>query len=157
MVRAMFVVCILGCGQGQRPAGPAAPLPGALACELKLRDTGARIGLSFALVNRAASAATVHYFHPFLQFDLQATAAGHALRVVQPDVDRPAQLRELAITAGGSAELATPVSLRFASDAPATAGSMVWTIDSPPTSIDLAATLRFEGESLPPCGARLAR
>jgi hypothetical protein len=157
MVRAMLVVCVLGCGQGQRPAGPVGPAPGALACELRLRDTGSRVGLSFALVNRAPNAATVHYFHPFLQFDLKATTAGRALSVVQPDVDRPAQLRELAIAAGGSAELATPVSLRFASDAPANDASMVWTIDSPPTSIDLTATLRFEGESLPPCGARLAR
>jgi hypothetical protein len=157
MVRAILVVCILGCGQGQRPAGPSGPAPGALACELRLRDTGARIGLSFAVVNRTASAATVHYFHPFLQFDLQATAAGRALSVVQPDVERPAQLRELAIAGGGSAELATPVSLRFASDAPANAASMVWTIDSPPTSIDLTATLRFEGEALPPCAARIER
>ena len=149
----MLVVCA-GCGQAQRPAGPA---PGTLGCELKLRDTGSRVGLSFALVNRAASAANVHYFHPFLQFDLTATAAGRALTVVQPEVDRPAQLRELAIAAGGSAELATPVSLRFASDAPAGAASMVWTINSPPTSVDLTATLRFEGEALPPCGARLAR
>ena len=150
----MLVVCAVGCGQAQRPAGPA---PGTLACELKLRDTGSRVGLSFALVNRAASAASVHYFHPFLQFDLAATAAGRTLTVVQPDVDRPAQLRELAIAAGGSAELATPVSLRFASDAPAGAAAMVWTIDSPPTSVDLTATLRFEGEALPPCRARLAR
>ena len=64
---------------------------------------------------------------------------------------------ELAIAAGGSAELATPVSLRFASDAPATAASMVWTIDSPPTTVELQATLRFEGESLPPCAAHIER
>lgn len=136
---------------------PPGPAPGTLACQLELHDTGARVGLAFAVVNHAETAATVHYFHPFLQFDLTVTAAGRALPVMQPDVDRPAQLRELAIAAGGTAELATPVSLRFASDAPAAAGSMVWTIDSPPTSVELSATLRFEGESLPPCGARLTR
>lgn len=153
----MLAVCVAGCGQGPGPVAPPAPAPGTLACQLELRDTGARVGLAFAVVNHAPTAATVHYFHPFLQFDLTATTAGRVLRVVQPDVDRPAALRELAIPGGGTAELATPVSLRFASDAPASTGSMVWTIDSPPASVELTATLRFEGETLPPCGARLSR
>jgi len=151
----MLILCALpGCGHGPPVAQPTA---GELGCELKLRDTGSRIGLGFVLANRSSSAATVHYFHPFLQFDLRVTAGDRALTVVQPDVDAPAQLRELAIAAGGSAELATPVSLRFASDAPANAASMVWTIDSPPTTVELRATLRFEGESLPPCTARIER
>jgi hypothetical protein len=143
------------CGPSAPPV--ARPVAGELACELKLRDTGSRIGLGFVLGNRSSSAATVHYFHPFLQFDLRVTAGGRALTVTQPDVDVPAQLRELAIAGGGTAELATPVSLRFASDAPATAASMVWTIDSPPTTVELQAALRLEGETLAPCGAHIQR
>ncbi|HEY6175602.1 MAG TPA: hypothetical protein VIX73_14185 [Kofleriaceae bacterium] len=155
-VRAMlgFLAAVPACGHSPPVAQPSA---GELACELKLRDTGSRIGLGFVLANRSSSPATVHYLHPFLQFDLRVTAGDRALTVVQPDVDVPAQLRELAIAAGGTAELATPVSLRFASDAPATAASMVWTIDSAPTTVDVKATLRFEGESLPPCATRIER
>ena len=134
-----------GCAHAQPPV--AQPTAGELACELKLRDTGSRIGLGFVLANRSGSPATVHYFHPLLQFDLRVTAGDRALTVVQPDVDVPAQLRELAIAAGGTAELATPVSLRFASDAPATAASMVWTIDSAPTTVDVKAR----------CGSRASR
>jgi hypothetical protein len=150
----VFLCALPACAHSPPPATPA---PAELVCELKLRDTGARVGLGFVLGNHSSTATAVHYFHPFLQFDLRVTAGGRAMTIVQPDVDVPAQLRELAIAAGGTAELATPVALRFASDAPATAASMVWTIDSPPTTVELQATLRFEGESLPPCGARIER
>jgi hypothetical protein len=132
------------------------PTANELTCELKVRDLGARLGLSFALTNHSPRARTVHYHHPFLLFDLRVTAAGRPLTLSQPDIDIPAQPRELQIAAGGTAELDTPISLRFAGDA-AEASSMVWTIQSPPATVELHATLRIEGEAIAPCVTRIER
>ena len=131
------------------------PTGNELACELKVRDLGARLGLAFVLTNRSSSAKTLHYYHPFLQFNLHVTACGRALTLTQPDIDIPAQPRELQIAAGGTTELDTPISLQFASAAAADAGSMVWTIEGQPTTVELHATPRIEGETLAPCVTRV--
>jgi len=156
----LVILCVLSslfaCDHPTRP--PVTRSTGnELTCELKIRDLGARLGLAFALTNRSSSARTLHYYHPFLQFDLRVTAGGRALTVSQPDIDIPSQPRELPIAAGGTAELDTPITLRFAGDTAADAGSMVWTIQSAPTTVELHATLRIEGETIAPCVVRVER
>ena len=133
------------------------PTGSELACELKVRELGTRLGLTFALTNRSPGPRTLHYYHPFLQFDLTVTANGGKLTLTQPDIDVPSQPRELHIAPGSTAEIDTPISLRFASGDAADADSMVWTIQSAPTSVELHATLRLEGDTVGPCTTRVER
>jgi len=128
-----------------------------LSCELKVRSIGTRLGLAFMLANRSASAKTVRYFHPFLQFELQITADGQPVRLTQPDIDIPSQPRELQLAAGATAALDTPISLRFASEPAVDASSMVWTIEGSPRPIELRATLHLASETVAPCSARVER
>jgi len=153
----LVMLCALfACDHSQRPP-VTQPTDNPLTCELKVRAPGARLGLAFVLTNRSSSAKTLHYYHPFLQFNLRVTAGDRTLALSQPDIDIPAQPRELQIVAGGTVELDTPISLRFASDAAEDLGSMVWTIEGSPTTVELHATLRIEGETLPPCVTRVER
>jgi len=147
---------VFACDHPKRPP-VTKPSSDVLGCELKVRDSGARLGLSFVLTNRSASARTLRYVHPFLQFELHVTAGGRALPLVQPDIDIPSQPRELQIVAGGTTELDTPISLQFAGGGAADPTSMVWTIQSEPTTVELHATARIEGETLEPCVARVER
>jgi hypothetical protein len=158
IVRAATLVilsAVFACDHSRRPPVTKPP-DSQLTCELKVRELGARLGLAFALTNRSPGPRTLHYVHPFLQFELRVTADGRALTLTQPDINIPSQPRELSIAAGATAELDTPVTLRFAPDA-ADAGPLVWTIESAPTTIELHATLRIEGETIEPCGARVER
>jgi hypothetical protein len=133
------------------------PTGSELACELKVRDLGTRLGLTFALTNHSSTPRTLHYYHPFLQFDLSVTANGRPLTLTQPDIDVPSQPRELQIAPGGTAEIDTPISLRFASGDAEAPDSMVWTIQIAPTSVEFHATLRLEGDTVGPCTTRVER
>ncbi|HEX8115413.1 MAG TPA: hypothetical protein VF516_47125 [Kofleriaceae bacterium] len=154
---AMFIaLCALACDPPRRPP-VTHPAGSELACELKVRDLGTRLGLTFALTNRSPSARTLHYYHPFLQFDLSVTANGRPLTLTQPDIDVPSQPRELHIASGSTAEIDTPISLRFASGDAAASDSMVWTIQSAPMAVELHATLRLDGDTVGPCTTRVER
>jgi hypothetical protein len=129
--------------------------PGAdLGCELTVRREGSRLALAFVLSNRTSAQRTIRYFHPFLQFELKAIADSRERVISQPDLDIPVQPQELHVPAGGRASLDTPIRLRFASDLDAGDDAMVWTIAGEPGPLELHATLRLDGVSVPPCVAR---
>lgn len=151
-----IALCAFACNPPRKPP-VIHPTRSELACELKVRDLGARLGLTFALTNRSPGARTLHYYHPFLQFDLSVTANGRPLALTQPDIDVPSQPRELHIPSGSTAEIDTPISLRFASGDATASDSMVWTIQSAPTAVELHATLRLEGATVGPCTIRVER
>lgn len=131
------------------------PAGSELACELKVQREGSHFALSFVLSNRSAQPRTVHYFYPFMQFDLRVTSGARELAVSQPEIDMPVDPRELSIPAGGHASLATPIRLRFGTRDAAGGDPMVWTIEGDPAPIELRATLRLEGVAVSPCLARV--
>jgi hypothetical protein len=139
------------------PTPPHASAHPDLGCELAVRRAGADLGLVFVLSNRSASPKTIHYFRPFLQFDLHIISDGRDLRIVRGDFDGPVAPAELQITAGGTAKLETPVTLQFATAAEPTGDAFVWTVIGDPHALELRATLRLEDQSLPECVARVDR
>lgn len=83
-----------------------------LGCDLAVRREGAGLGLTFVLSNRSTAPKAIHYFRPFLQFDLRVLSDGRDLHIVRGDFDGPAAPAELQIPAGETAKLETPVTLR---------------------------------------------
>jgi hypothetical protein len=128
-----------------------------LGCELVVGREGDRLTLAFALANRSSQPTTIHYYRPFMQFDLRAVADGRELPIVQPDFDGPVQPAELQLPAGGRGTLETPVRLRFSPKRELVDDPFVWTIVGEPATVELRATLRLEGLSIPACIARVDR
>ena len=139
------------------PTPPTPPAHTELGCELAVRRQGDSLGLAFLLSNRTSSSKTIHYFRPFLQFDLRVLADGADLRIVRGDFDGPAEPAVLDLPPGGTAKLETPVTLQFATTASSPGDAFAWTVIGAPHSIELHATLRIENESFPDCVAHVDR
>jgi hypothetical protein len=128
-----------------------------LGCALDVRREGPRLRLAFVLRNPGAQPRTIHYYRPFLQFDLRVTGDGKSLTVSRGDFDGPVQPAELQVPASGTATLETPVVLQFAAAAAPSDGPFTWTVIDAPGTIELRATLRIEHEVFPECVARIER
>jgi hypothetical protein len=153
-MRAASLVALLAlsaCDVQRRSTMTDAPVVSPLGCELKVLGEGPERGLAFVLVNHTGQPRTVRYIHPFILFQLRASADGRDLQIIQPEIDIPGERRELVISPGGSAELGTPIHLRVA--AAASKDRFVWTIVGLGGGIELRATVRIDGESIPPCVA----
>jgi hypothetical protein len=157
-----FIVAITG-GACSHPETPTVPNPPdqptapMLECALEVQRIGPSLGLAFVLSNHATHSKTIHYFRPFLQFDLRALAEGHELVVMRGDFDGPATPAELQLPAGGTARLETPVILQFAAKAAPDGDALRWTVVGEPRSVELRTTLRIEHESFPECIAHVDR
>ena len=140
------------------PTPPTPPAHTELGCELAVRRQGDSLGLAFLLSNRTSSAKTIHYFRPFLHFDLRVLSDGTDLRIVRGDVDGPVEPAVLELPPGGTTKLETPVTLQFlpTADTPAT-DAFAWKVIGAPHFIALRATLRIENESSPDCVAHVDR
>jgi hypothetical protein len=128
-----------------------------LGCELVVGREGDRLTLAFALTNRASQPKAIRYYRPFMQFDLRAVADGRELPILQADFDAPVQPAELQLPAGGRGTLDTPVRLRFSPTREVADDPFVWIIVGEPAAVELHATLRLEGLSIPTCVARVDR
>jgi hypothetical protein len=160
--RLLSLVAIAGvaCSQPRTspvPAPPHSPAHSDLGCELAVERHGASLGLGFVLSNRSSSPRTVHYFRPFLQFDLRALAGGAELRIVRGDFDGPVEPATLDIPAGGTARLDTPVTLQFAATAAPPGDAFTWMLIGEPRALELRATLHLDDEPLPECVAHVDR
>jgi hypothetical protein len=81
---------------------------------------------------------------PFIAFSLEARDAHQQkIAIHQPAVDVPSQRRTLEIPAGASAELPTPVQLRFG--AAQKENPFLWTILCSPQPVTLTAQLDLPG------------
>jgi hypothetical protein len=137
-----------------QPDQPSAPM---LTCALDVQRIGPSLGLAFVLSNHATHPKTIHYFRPFMQFDLHVLAEGRELTIVRGDFDGPVTPAELQLPAGGTARLETPVTLQFAAQAATSSDALRWTVVGEPRSVEIRATLRIEHESFPDCIAHIDR
>jgi hypothetical protein len=135
------------------PSNPSANTE--LGCELAVRPQGTGFGLAFVLSNRSSSARTLHYYRPFLQFDVRVLSRGAELRIVRGDFDGPVEPAQLELPAGGTATLDTPVTLLFAPKAEPPGDAFMWTVIGEPRGLELRATLRLDGVTFPECIARV--
>jgi len=133
-----------------------APSPAAsLACELIIEHQGPEeMSIHFVLTNRTGAPATIHYYLPFMQFDVRVTAGGVERSISQPAIDLPVQPADLTLPIGGRGTLETPIRLRFASQPAVPPDSFVWTIAGEPAPIEVRATIKLDGIAIPPCTAR---
>lgn len=83
--------------------------------------------VSFELSNPSSQPITLSVHEPFLRFRVRATADGSDLVIDQPTLDIPVRSTKITIQPSASAELVTPVRLRFRTN-PVAPQRFVWSI-----------------------------
>lgn len=127
---------------------------GMLHCHLVLTPgAGDETAIAFDVRNPGRQAVTIHYFEPYIDFDLTARAADGPVSVVQPGYDTRARPATLTLDPGQTARIRTPFRLRFDPSVAPSGGEVptVLTLRHAPARVRLVATMRLEGATPAPC------
>lgn len=115
--------------------------------------------IAFVLHNTTTKEQRGTVLEPIAAFSLEIkSATGEPLSLAQPALDIPGQPRVLVLAPGASAELATPIRLRFDPKVPPSGGDdpMLWSIRSAPVPVVIRATLTISGMAVSVAEAHLA-
>jgi hypothetical protein len=113
------------------------------------------VGVRFVLTNGTKAPISLETYQPFLQFRVRAFAGGAELPVVQPPLDLPVQPVTVTVPPSGTAELASPVTLRFHTGGPASTDPFVWSIAHEPARVRLTFSLDLPAPFDQPFDAQL--
>ena len=99
--------------------------------------------LRFDLFNPGPDPRSLPAFHPFVAFELAASAGGEPVVVAQPPLDLPLHASPIDLPAGGGASLTTPIRLRIAAGARPGRDGLEWAIPHGVDGLSLTASLRL--------------
>ncbi len=126
-----------------------------LTCDLELTPAlaGEEIGLAFQVHNTGDAPVELHYFVPFIGFDLEVMADDGPVSLVQPGYDTGVRPTTQTIPGGETAQVDTPIRLRFDPQVGPAGGAVptVWSLRHVPAPIVVRATLKFRDMVVGPC------
>jgi hypothetical protein len=128
-----------------------------LKCELDLTPAaGGDITLAFQVQNPTRHSVEIHFFRPFVGFELTVKAADGPIPLIQPAYDVPVQPQTLTLAPGATTRIDTPIHLRFDPQVPPSGGDVPtrWSLAHAPVPIQVQATLQLTGAEVAPCEAR---
>jgi hypothetical protein len=117
-----------------------------LCCELRLIPSReSEPAVAFDVRNDGEHKVQIEYVEPFIAFEFRASVAGSEVEVVQPSLELVSRHVKRELGPGEVLTLATPIRLRFDSNAPPSGGPdpRVWILQSGPSPVLLEASLRF--------------
>src|SRR5262249_34380609 len=121
---------------------------------LPLRDEPSAF-IAFYLENQSPEPVVVHYFRPFVSFDVEASIKGRSIEIVTPALDIGVEPVSVALASGGTLRLDTPIRLVF-NPRPGDsqeASPFEWCIAHEPTAVRLRFTLHIDPAVAGPCEA----
>lgn len=127
-----------------------------LTCTLELTPIGpGGTGLAFLVTNPSQAPVEVHYFIPFIEFELSVETGGVQIPLIQPAYDTGVQPVRRVIAQGETIRIETPIKLVFDPDAPPYGGVIPthWVLKHAPVPVDLTVTLQLGGAVAAPCQA----